>query len=147
MGIAGLLTLAAIPLLGERTEVRPEVISYLFAGIFFLILCRFPESNKCASELAHKYDRTYVLNHARVLWLLPALEILWVNLHVYFLLGPLIVGAFLLESLRARRAVFGRIFLVFAGTVAAILANPFGIKAFTAAVTIFVNYCYRLSDH
>ena len=144
-GIAGFLTLAAIPLLGERTEVRPEVISYLFSGIFFLILCRYRETAQ--QQVANTYGRRYLPRVGVWLWTLPLIEVLWVNLHVYFLLGPLIVGAFLLESLLVHRAVFGRILLVFAGTVAAMLANPFGVKAFTAAVTIFENYGYRLAEN
>lgn len=144
-GITGLIALAALPLLGERTEVRPEVISYLFAGLFFLLLCRYRESE--GDRSAHTYNRTQLLKPENALWLLPFIEVLWVNTHVYFLLGPLILGAFLLESLLVRRAVFLNLFSVFLATVAAMLVNPFGIKAFTAAVTIFENYGYRLAEN
>lgn len=132
-GITGFIALATLPLLGERTEVRPEVISYLLAGVFFLLLSRFREAP----------DR----RHFHLLYFLPFLQIIWVNTHVYFLLGPLILGAFLLESLLVCRVVFLKLFSVFLATVVAMLANPFGIKAFIAAVTIFENYGYRLAEN
>ncbi len=132
-GIAGLLTLATISLLGERTEVRPEVISYLFAGLFFLLLCRYRDSPD--------------IRNSKLIWLLPLIEILWVNTHVYFLLGPLIIGAFLLESLLVRRVVFFRILSVFLGVLFAMLINSFGVRAVTAAATIFQNYGYRLAEN
>ena len=140
-GITGFITLAVVPLLGERTEVRPEVISYLFSGLFFLLLCRYRESSQGLTFGKAKVSTWGALG------LLPFIEVLWVNTHVYFLLGPLILGAFLLESLLIRRAVFLKLLLVFLATVVAMLVNPFGIKAFTAAVTIFENYGYRLAEN
>ena len=133
-GIVGFVALATLPLLAERTEVRPEVISYLFAGLFFFLLSRFREQPQA---------RMSILG----LWFLPVIEMFWVNLHVYFLLGPLLVGAFLLESLLIRRAVFFRLAGIFVLTVGAMLLNPFGYRAFTAAVTIFGNYGYRLAEN
>jgi hypothetical protein len=97
------------------------------------LLCRFRE--------------TPTGKYFRLLYLLPLFQLIWVNTHVYFLLGPLIVGAFLLESLLVRRAVFLKLLYVFLATAAAMFVNPFGIKAFIAAVTIFKNYGYRLAEN
>jgi len=41
-GLATLVSLFLIPLLAERTEIRPEVFSYFFAGVFFLFFI-FPK--------------------------------------------------------------------------------------------------------
>ncbi len=130
LGIVGFAALLALPLLAERTEIRPEVFSYLFAGLFFLILN------------AHSNIRSQ-----KVLWLLPATEVLWVNTHVYFLLGPLLVGAFLLAALVQKRAKCMRLFVVWCATLAATLVNPFGWRALADAVGIFRNYGYTLAEN
>ena len=124
-GVTGLVTLGTIWLLAERTEIRPEILSYLFAGLFFLILSHYP----------------------RRWYLLPIIGIIWVNTHIYFLLGLLIIGAFLLESLLVKREEFFKLFKVFIATLLAMFINPFGIKAFTAAISIFNNYGYRLAEN
>ena len=132
-GVVGLIALPAIFLLAERTEIRPEVFSYLFAGLFFYILCRYRENP----------EGKYV----RHIWLLPILEILWVNTHIYFLLGPLLLGAFLLESLLVYRKRFLRLLSVFSAVVVAVFINPFGYRALTEAVGIFKNYGYKLAEN
>ena len=141
-GIAGLAAIPAIFLLAERTEIRPEVFSYLFAGIFFYVLCRHRES--VIQE--NTDDRQYFLV-GRTLWLLPIVQILWVNSHIYFLLGPLILGAFLLESLLVRRQYFLRLLGVFAALLVATLLNPFGYRAVSETAKIFQNYGYRLAEN
>lgn len=127
-GVIGFAALLATPLLAERTEIRPEVFSYLFAGLFLLVLSR------------SKYTR--------VLWLLPLLEIAWVNTHVYFLFGPLLIGTFALEALiHKQRARSMRLFVALGATLTATLVNPFGYRALTDTLTIFENYGYRLAEN
>lgn len=127
-GLVGFVALLAIPLLAERTEIRPEVFSYLFAGLFFLMLVHRPTT--------------------KIIWLLPFLEVAWVNTHVYFLLGPLLVGAFALEALiYKRRTLFLRLLAVCGATLAATLVNPFGYRALTETLAIFENYGYRLAEN
>ncbi|MSU55877.1 MAG: hypothetical protein EXS51_01005 [Candidatus Taylorbacteria bacterium] len=144
-GVVGLAALPAIFLLAERTEIRPEVFSYLFAGFFFFLLSRFSEVNDQPEVNGH--DRTYVLRSESSLWLLPVIQILWVNSHIYFLLGPLILGAFLLESLLIYRKRFLRLLSVFISVVLAIFINPYGYRALTEAVGIFKNYGYKLAEN
>lgn len=143
----GCAALAALPLLAERTEIRPEVLSYLFAGLFFLILCLYRESHKSGvspSDLPPKYDRTYMV---KAVWLLPLIEVLWVNSHIYFILGPLLIGAFIVELVVSRRAELKRLLLVLFATVGATLVNPFGYRALMETLTIFQNYGYRLAEN
>src|SRR3989344_5019333 len=59
VGLAALLSLPIIPLLAERTEIRPEALSYLFAALFFWIV--FSVRNGARS--------------ARFLWILPLIQI------------------------------------------------------------------------
>lgn len=140
-GIVGLATLPGIFLLAERTEVRPEVFSYLFAGLFFLLLCKYRESSPGLTLGSAK------VSPWSTLWLLPIIQILWVNAHIYFLLGPLLIGAFLLDALIQNRAAFARLLGVFAVTLGATLINPFGYRALTGAFTLFKNFGYRLAEN
>ena len=153
-GVVGLVALPAIFLLGERTEIRPEVFSYLFAGIFFYILCRFRESSLSSlpplnppERLFSRAGRGEGKGGDSLLWLLPIIQVLWVNTHIYFLLGPLILGAFLLEALVIQRERFLKLFWIFAATLAATLINPFGYRAIAGALTLFQNFGYRLAEN
>ena len=126
-GIIGFAALLAIPLLGERTEIRPEVWSYLFSGIFFLILSHY--------------------KNTRTLWYLLLIEVLWVNTHIYFLLGPLLIGAFLVEALIQKRTEVLRLLSIFGTTLAATLVNPFGWRVVAETLTIFQDFGYRLAEN
>jgi len=65
-----------IPLIADRAEVRPEGISYFFLALFFFLLYRF--SNE---KTSWKY-----------LFILPVFELLWANMHIYFIFGIYIIG-------------------------------------------------------
>ena len=64
-----LLSLPVIFLLSERVEVRPEIFSYLFLGITWLML----ESKKISGK--------------KRLFILFPLFVLWANMHICFFLG------------------------------------------------------------
>ncbi|MBN1793849.1 MAG: tetratricopeptide repeat protein [Candidatus Omnitrophica bacterium] len=66
-----------------RFLVRPHIFSLLFTSIFLYSLLRF-----CYRKKSH------------ALYILPVIQILWVNMHGYFLIGPVMVSCFVLgESL------------------------------------------------
>lgn len=81
---AGLgLTLLALAAVQSRFNVRPEIVTYLCMSIFLAVLS--------ARQAAAPGSRS-----ARLIWLLPALQVLWTNAHTVFILGPVIVWAFAL---------------------------------------------------
>lgn len=145
-GAAALVALAIIPLLAERTEIRPEAFSYFFSGIFLWLLLKFREKG---------------VSFRAVLLLFFGLEVLWVNSHIYFFLGPLLVGAFLTESLVLRFAQSGKRIegdlpqggrtlqwsALLGGTVLGALSNPFGVQGMIYPFTILRNYGYRLAEN
>lgn len=130
-GIAALVALGTIPLLAERAEIRPEAFTYFFSALFFLILWKAREG---------KISKNF-------LWLLPALEIIWANTHIYFFLGPAIITAFLIENLAARKEKFASLLKTLALTALATLLNPFGLRGVLEPFTIFKNYGYRLVEN
>ncbi len=132
-GVAAILFLALLPLLVERREIRPELFSYCFTAVFLHQLWRCRDGG----------------GPARSLWLLPLLEIAWVNTHIYFVLGPAIIGAFWLESLacRQQQAVRAPLLRLLLATIAATLLNPFGWRGAAAPLTIFHEYGYRVLEN
>jgi len=103
---AGLAVLTALALFVHRLSLRPELWTYLFTALFLVILLG-PGRRR-----------------PRLLLLLVPLQILWVNLHIYFPLG---VGLCALVSLpeiaRRRFRVTGLAVLL----AAACLLNPAGL--------------------
>jgi len=66
----------------QRTEVRPELFSFVILAFFLWVLFKA------------KYNNDY-----RYLWFLPLAQLFWVNLHIYFFIGPFLVTAFLIDQL------------------------------------------------
>ncbi|OGY63962.1 MAG: hypothetical protein A3B92_03385 [Candidatus Harrisonbacteria bacterium RIFCSPHIGHO2_02_FULL_42_16] len=80
--LVAFFSLPAILILSGRTGLRPEIFSYLFIAVFLYLLIDFekhPERN-------------------RIFWLIP-MQLLWVNTHVFFSIGIMIVGGFLAEKI------------------------------------------------
>lgn len=132
LGAAALLAIPIIPLFAERTEVRPEVLTSLFIGLFLWLLVRFWRDEQKRKSL----------------WFLPLLMLLWVNTHIYFFLGFAVAGTFLGEYLVRRDwSRFTYLLLVFGATLFAALINPFGVSGVLAPFTIFKNYGYDLMEN
>lgn len=80
--LPGLITLAlTLGTVSLRFNIRPEMASYLFMAISLLLLDRAtrPEAPPSARKL---------------LWLLPALQVVWTNSHTVFIFGPILAWAF-----------------------------------------------------
>lgn len=105
------------PVLLERTEIRPEIFSFLFVAIFLYVLMLRP----------------------KLLWLLVPLEILWVNLHIYFILGPVLVAIFCLSQ---RRLTLPALFVFLAPFV-----NPNGFSGAIYPFRVFSNYGYPIVEN
>ena len=108
--------LPALLLLGGRMYVRPETLSLLYLSIYLAVLFR--------------WDRFPALT-----WLLPLVQVAWVNSHGLFVLGPVVSGvrprgrsfspgAFAPERGRWWRTVVPAC----AVTGLACLVNPYGIE-------------------
>lgn len=79
-----LVAFAALPalfILQERTSLRPEVFSYLFIALYVYLLLDFEEHPE----------------RKRIFLLIP-LQLLWVNMHVFFSIGIMMLAAFVCEK-------------------------------------------------
>jgi hypothetical protein len=80
--------------------------------------------------------------------MLPVLEMLWVNFHAGFALGPVIIGIFLAAELiqlretgwAARASKLSMLAAILAMTVLAGVVNPNGIRGLLFPVTVSSNY-------
>lgn len=143
-GLAALMGLLIIPLLLERSEIRPEIFSYFFSAIFFWLLTRFKTPNVASNTECLMSNKM----KWRILLILPLLEIVWVNLHIYFFLGPVIIGVFLIESLIVKNQFLAKkLGLILSLTVLAGLINPVSLKGLLEPLNIFKNYGYRLVEN
>jgi len=130
---------ALMPLTIVRTGIRPEVFSMLVVAIFFTVLWGV-------------YRRTV---QPAWLWTLPALEVLWVNLHPGFILGPVLIGTFLATELftfRKSGSLVGAwklstLFAILGLATVAGLANPNGIRGLLFPLTVSSNYAMDVQEN
>lgn len=126
------ISLFLIPLIAERTEIRPEGMSYLFIAVFLYILIAYSHN-----ELRQKY-----------LYILPVLSVFWINTHIYAIFGPLLVGAFLCEALVHRDKTNIYTYLkILALCAGALLISPYGLEGALYPFKIFNNYGYLVAEN
>ncbi|MCL4354864.1 hypothetical protein M1349_05385 [Patescibacteria group bacterium] len=131
-----LITISSMLYLGvlfERTDIRPEIFSYLLLSVFIYVLYKNRERS------------------TRLIFLLPFLELLWVNLHIYFIVGIAVIGFFLAEQLLIKKSFKERSFLnllaVFFLTLIASLFNPNGIAGAIYPLVFNKNYGYTIEEN
>ena len=124
MSVIAVCWLPALGAMSARFDPRPEVLSLVGVAVYLAVLFRT--------------DRTPALA-----WLLPLVQVLWVNSHALFVLGPIIMGAYLVDhaagSIKQRVATgelgdrLGRRWWLHVGGAAAAvgpacLMNPYGLR-------------------
>lgn len=128
-----LFAVLSIPLAAFRTEIRPEGFSCLILGIYFYLLSRFR---------GEKMNFKFILT-------LALLQVCWVNLHIFFFMGPLLVVIFLYDSWvnNKNKEIIGQYLLLFLVTSAVCVISPFGIKGALVPFTIFKEYGYMIAEN
>jgi hypothetical protein len=116
----------------NRSDVRPEIFSYLFLAFFIFAILR--------ARFFGQY---------RWLYALPFVQILWSNAHIYFVLGPLLLFFFLIDAAldKERRVALTKIFWVLLATSAATLLNPNFIRGALAPFLILRDYGYTIIEN
>lgn len=120
-GMIFLATFLGVLLAMRTWTIRPHTPAFLFLIIVNTIITRY-RSNGCDKEW---------------LWAIPAVMLVWVNMHASFIVGILLLGfALFAYSIEERRCLFkkdgrSRILIrVFAVTILAALCNPYTYEAF-----------------
>lgn len=106
--------------------VRPQVLTPVFLGLFLWALLSYREEP----------------SRTRSLWALPALMLLWANMHASFFMGIALVGAFLVGEAAnnfvyrpVRPTPLRPLLLVLLACFAATLANPYFLELWTYPLT------------
>ncbi len=131
--VAVLCWLPALALMAMRFDPRPEIFSLLYLASFLAILFRA--------------ERRPVLA-----WCLPFLQVLWVNTHGLFILGPTVLGCSLVdraartwvgpkspvdEVTHATQGLWRHLLPVSAAVVIACLINPYGVRGALFPMELF----------
>ncbi len=127
-------SLLSFPVLFERTDIRPELFSFLLLAVFVIIL------------------RQYKQKPTPLLLLLVPLEMLWVNLHIYFIVGIGLYGIFAIDEIWTHRQKLSHshtvfFFLVFFLTCLAALVNPHWLTGALYPLLVFKNYGYSIEEN
>ena len=108
--------LPALLVLSGRMYVRPETLSLLYLAIYVAVVCR--------------WDRFPVLT-----WLLPLVQLAWVNTHGLFVLGPIVLVFALVDAALRRGALapehirwWQMVVPACVATGLACLLNPYGLR-------------------
>ncbi len=125
LGLPGVLAALALPMLALRNGLRPEIASVVLLAVFVAIL-RGVRSRRMGTAW---------------LWVLPAVELLWANLHPGFALGPVIFGCYLIGLFLEDRASELKTWLApFLVTSISGIANPNGLAGWLLPATVANNY-------
>jgi hypothetical protein len=131
--VAAALAALIVPIVAQRDQVRPEAFTYLLTAVFYWVLLAWSEGWITDWSLAS----------------LPALMLLWINLHIGFVFGFLLLGAFALRlwAHAADRRRWAAWSLASAACVVAALGNPAGIYGLLYPLRIFGNYGYDIAEN
>ncbi len=105
--------------LRERLELRPEIFSFLFTVLTYFILEK----------------------KQKLIWLLPNLQLVWINTHIYFFVGLLLQAIFLVHT---RQKILGIIFIL---SVLISLINPHGLTGLLYPLNVSKNYGYTIVEN
>ncbi|PIS09542.1 hypothetical protein COT75_00995 [Candidatus Beckwithbacteria bacterium CG10_big_fil_rev_8_21_14_0_10_34_10] len=129
--IAFLWGLVCFFLFSRRTEVRPEIFSFLFLSLYLIILSRKKYFNK-------------------FFFILPLIQVPWVNIHIYFFLGPSLIFFYFLNSLFKRnkiKKIFKKVIITTFLVGLACFLNPNFSKGAFYPFNVFKNYGYKIVEN
>lgn len=127
--LAAIISFLYLGILFERTDIRPELFSYLLLSIFVVILFRNREK------------------FTKLIYLLPLLSLIWVNAHIYFFVGIVLVGLFVIDAFFQRKEVFKQLSIVLVLCCIAIVMNPNFIDGASYPLRVFGNYGYTIEEN
>ena len=90
----------------------------------------------------------YFEKPTRHIFLLIPLEALWVNMHIYFFTGPLIIAVFIIGSFNRKFSKETKeLLMVFFGVSTSTLLNPNGIKGALFPFVVLRNYGFPVVEN
>lgn len=131
--LAFLFFMLCIPLIAERVEIRPEVFSLLFLALYVFMFEKYKKGN---------------LPFRALLYVIPFIQLLWVNLHIFFAMGLLLILIYgISDFLNAKKGTMKNYSLLLGFSGLACLLNPSGLSGALTPLTIFHNYAYMIAEN
>lgn len=118
------------PLLLERSDIRPELFAYLLFSALLYIILTYPKNKK-------------------LIYLTPLIMVLWINLHVSFVFGILLIFLLIIKILskfKVEPLTFNNA-LICLLSLLILLINPSGLKGILYPFLIFKNYGYTIVEN
>jgi len=143
--------------LRERAELRPEIFSFLFTALTLYILTSFLPASQKLQRGERKQEsilyRSRIKYGMTLLFLLPPIQLIWINTHIYFFAGLTLQAIFLLALIRQNfrsHMDVGKVktlALVLGLSVAASLINPNGTAGVLYPLNVTKNYGYTIVEN
>ncbi len=132
-GPAVLVTFLAAAASTERFLPRPEIVSFCMIAAFYFLLRR------------GRYETPAQLAF------LTLLQVIWVNSHGLFVIGPFMVGCYwlahALRRMQGKENRLGPLSILLASTTGAMLASPHGTEAVAYAYLLFTEVGQKAPEH
>lgn len=117
--------------LRERLEFRPEIFSFLFTASTYYIL-----------------NTSLRTKRGNLLFILPLIQLIWINTHIYFFVGLILQAIFLIHlSFHPRGGKLKLLTIISILSVIASLLNPNGIKGLLYPLNVNANYGYTIVEN
>jgi len=117
--------------LRERLEFRPEIFSFLFTALTYSIL-----------------ETTLRAKRVNLLFFLLLIQLIWINTHIYFFIGLLLQGIFIIHLLIKKEFSKLKILaLIFLCSIILSLLNPNGISGLLYPLNVNTNYGYTIVEN
>lgn len=120
------------PLLISRTDERPELFGFLFFSLLLAIYF-FQRNTKEIRKT------TYAV---------PFVLLVWINTHITFIFGFLLLGLFILDQIILKHTKEARTWIIL-GIISLFvsLLNPHGIRGLLYPLSLYKNYGYSIQEN
>ncbi|MBI2018721.1 hypothetical protein HYS96_03380 [Candidatus Daviesbacteria bacterium] len=143
--------------LRERTELRPEIFSFLFTALTYYILEKFTSSlrantvsvaisqnNQIASSPSTNAQDPRNDTAGKLIFFLPIIQLIWINTHIYFFVGLALQAVFLIHSISRKIRLLSTVLLL---SILISLINPNGLTGLIYPLNVTKNYGYTIVEN
>lgn len=133
--LTALLSIPTIFILINRTAFRPEIFSFLFLVLSLYLLLHLQKNP----------------NSKRVFWLIP-IQLIWVNTHLFFGVGIMMVLGFLVQNIILNREkifknqITKKLSIIFVSLIAVSFINPFGLWGVVFSLMVNTSATFPISS-
>lgn len=110
--------------LRERLELRPEIFSFLFTASTLYILERYSKTK------------------SKLIFLLPFIQLIWINTHIYFFVGLILQLIYFTQFKRLKMLA-----IIFVLSIGAGFLNPNGLQGVLYPLNVTKNYGYSIVEN